>query len=247
MKKKVKKSKKTDKKEWLRELASGDAMFYLAMDLVRLIFEEKMDPYSWVSTQATWLCEVNFRLEDWETNESYSLDAACSAGDIFMGLVMDTDRKPDMNAPVIYSSALKTSRNLESCGEPEDCEETEDCQAQERTLLVYITEHSCLKNRWYEHNEMGWSSYCPCNEEKTCEWHSSGANYMIIDLENFQKNVPAPQSFLEQFLKILAESKTLDEARTALDAAVENRYQAALDEIARLEKELAEKEKAQQS
>ncbi len=204
-----------DKKEWFFKLASGSALFYLAIELVRLFFNEEMDLQSWASEEDTILRNLVCYADN---RGPYDLDAACRAGDIFMGLVMDTDQEPDMmRMPVSYSKGLIGSQKLE------------------RTLLVYITEHSCLKNRWYQKVRT-----CLCyegneesHEEETYERLPTGLNIIIIDLENFQKQVPAPKGFLQQFLKILGESKTFAEARKALDTAVEKRYQDTLDRIAK--------------
>ncbi len=200
----VQETKVLDKKEWLRDLASGDALYYLANDLASSFFKDAKEPKHWPSEQNSALGELMHRSLTWDNFLPRDPDVSCRAGKVFLWLVMDTDQEPDMSLPTFYSKALSANH------------------AQERTLLVYITEHSCLEeNRWSK--EIKTYANFPAdeknNEEGIHEWLPTWPNFMIIDLENFQKQVSAPEGFCQVFLKILAESRTLDEARKALDAA----------------------------
>lgn len=210
MKDKVNKSG-PDKKEWLRELATGDALKYLANELASQFFKDARELKFWTPEQTSEFRNFLRNCGRWENCAPYP-DASCRAGDVFVGLVMDTDREPDLSMASVYSEALIASQELE------------------RTLLVYITEHSCLDdNRW--NREMRSYLNCGGNEDGGNEWLPTWPNFMIIDLENFQKEVTAPEGFFQQFLKILAESRTLEDARKNLDMAVEKRHQAISDEI----------------
>jgi len=213
-KSKVRKIKGPDRKEWLRELASGDAFYYLTIDLVKLFFKEDMDPKSWIPGQSS-ITGIG------RNKTSNFSDAVCRAGDINMILHMDTAPVPDMNVLWDYSAAMIVFRGSS---------QSEGAQPR-RSLLVFITEHSSLEGKWC--NRMTWCRSEGLDEENDFEECPTGPNILIIDLENFQKQVSVPESFLEQFLKILAESRTLDEAREAVAAAVEKQYQTGLDEISK--------------
>ncbi|WP_406039360.1 hypothetical protein [Succinimonas sp.] len=232
-------TKVPDKKEWLRDLASGDALYYLANDLASSFFKDARDPKCWSAEINASIRQLVCRSHLRDIPLPCEPDAFCHAGDVYVWLVMDTDQEPDLSKSSIYSEAL-TAR-----------------YPQKRTLLVYITEHSCLEeNRWSK--EIKTYANFPAdeknNEEGIHEWLPTWPNFMIIDLENFQKQVPAPEGFFQEFLKILAESRTLGEARKALDAATKKQEQDILDElayakaeIARLKEELANKDKARQT
>ena len=210
----VKNTEGTDKKQWLQKLATGDALNYLSIDLVDQFFKEKKDEKTCPSEK----CAMFHRfLRCYDHRLNIPLDASCRAENVFVVLLMDTDQKPDMRMPAYYSEALCASHEME------------------KTLLVYITEHSCLEDRWYQKVKTYITSPADekNNEEEIREWLPTWPNFMIIDLENFQKEVTAPGGFLEQFLKILAESRTLEEARKVLDTVVEKQYKFGLDEIAK--------------
>ncbi len=198
------KTKVADKKKWLRDLASGDALGYLANELASSFFKDAREPKCWSAEQNASIRQLVSRSHLRDIPFPCEPDAFWRAGDVYVWLVMDTDQEPDLSKSSIYSEAL-TAR-----------------YPQERTLLVYITEHSCLEeNRWSK--EIKTYANFPAdeknNEEGIHEWLPTWPNFMIIDLENFQKQVSAPEGFCQVFLKILAESRTLDEARKALDAA----------------------------
>ncbi|WP_406546910.1 hypothetical protein [Succinimonas sp.] len=228
------KTEVADKKEWLRELATGAALSILTNDLAGSFFKDARDPKCWSADVNASIRQLVSRSHLRDNPFPCEPDASWRAGDVYVWLVMDTDQEPDLSKSSIYSEAL-TAR-----------------YPQKRTLLVYITEHSCLEeNRW--NKEIKTYANFPAdeknNEEGIHEWLPTWPNFMIIDLENFRKLVPAPKGFFQVFLKILAESRTLDEARKALDAAVEKREYGILDElaearaeIARLKEELANKE-----
>ena len=220
MKTKIKNSKSPDKKEWLQELAS-ESLFCLTEDLIKLFFNESPDPESWLSNKSPVLYQNRHRLP-------YFLDVAYRAGDISIGLFMDTAPKPVMNTLWDYSAAMV------------DCRQGDhrtDGAEPKRFLYVLIAEHSCLEGKWFFKMKMQCMDMP--SEGGNCEGCLPEPNILIIDLENFQKQVPAPQSFLEQFLKILAESRTLDEAREAVGAAVEKRYQTTLNKLPKVRDEIA--------
>ena len=223
----VKTPKGADKKEWLQELASL-SLFSLTDGLVKLFFNENPDPESWLSNKSPVLYQKSHRLP-------YFLDVAYRVGNISMGLYMDTSRKPDMDALWDYSTAMIVYRHPTPPTDGED---------PKRSLYVCITEHSYLKEKWFY--KMKWRCMDMPSEDNTYEDCPTGPNILIIDLENFQKQVTAPEGFLEQFLKILAESRTLDEAKNALNTVLEMQCQVLPDQLARMKKE-AKIDNAQQS
>ena len=239
MSKKVNKTKVADKKKWLRELATRPVLCLLTNDLAGSFFKDARDPKCWSAEINASIRQLVSRSHLRDIPFPCEPDVFWIAGDVYVWLVMDTAQEPDVRMPSIYSEALSAR------------------YPQERTLLVYITEHSCLEeNRWSK--EIKTYANFPAdeknNEEGIHEWLPTWPNFMIIDLENFQKQVTVPEGFFQEFLKILTESRTLGEARKALDAATKKQEHDILDElayakdeIARLVKELANKEKARQS